>query len=175
MPTQNEIALHLDLSVRSVRNLQSEGVLSKDNTLDEARVAYIRRLREQAAARLSKDGGADLVAERARLSRLQADKVEIEIAVKRGELVSLVDAERAWSALVGAFRSKMLTLASRAAAATLGKSEAETMRILDDIVREALQELSHWEVGGDIESIPRSVQSSGDCGTPAQDTDQSMG
>lgn len=44
-----EVAQHLDLSTRQIRELQSAGVFSKGATLDEARLAYIRRLREQAA------------------------------------------------------------------------------------------------------------------------------
>jgi hypothetical protein len=51
-----EVAQHLDLSTRQIRELQSTGVPSKGATLDEARLAYIRQLREQAARRAATNG-----------------------------------------------------------------------------------------------------------------------
>ncbi|UEX76804.1 hypothetical protein [Sediminicurvatus halobius] len=52
MATQREIAEHLDLSERRVRDLLAElGVDHREASLDEVRVSYIRHLRELAAGR----------------------------------------------------------------------------------------------------------------------------
>jgi phage terminase Nu1 subunit (DNA packaging protein) len=148
MATQKEIALHLDLSDRTVRDLMASGIIPRGADLDTARVSYIRRRREQAAGR-GGVGGLNLADERARLTRLQSEKAEIEIAKLREELVPLADAERGWCSLVGAFRAKMLILPSRAALAVLGKGERESERILTDMVYEALTELSKWKPDDD--------------------------
>ncbi|MBP0492098.1 hypothetical protein [Roseomonas indoligenes] len=73
MATALEVAEHLDLTDRSVRELQKRGVLpqGKRGALDlgECRLAYIRHLREQAAGRAgTKDSKHSLATERARLS-----------------------------------------------------------------------------------------------------------
>lgn len=86
-PTQAEIAEHLDMSDRNLRDVL--GVLGLDHkevALSVIRVGYIRHLREQAAGRGSGEpGGLDLVQERAALAREQRLGIEIKNAVLRGE------------------------------------------------------------------------------------------
>lgn len=85
-PTQPEIAAHLDISDRRLRELLSEwGIDHKATTLSDIRIRYIRRLREEAAGRAS-GGEYDLTNERARLAKEQADKVAMANAVTRNEL-----------------------------------------------------------------------------------------
>lgn len=61
------------------------GIDWRTASLDEVRVRYIRRLREQAAGRAAA-GDLDLAGERARLAKEQADRVAMQNAVTRGEL-----------------------------------------------------------------------------------------
>jgi phage terminase Nu1 subunit (DNA packaging protein) len=71
-----------------------DGTIPAQGTMDELRLAYCAHLREVAAGRSSakaQAAGLDLTAERARLSKLQADKVEIELAELRGEVVRWYD------------------------------------------------------------------------------------
>jgi phage terminase Nu1 subunit (DNA packaging protein) len=84
--TQAQIAEHLDLSIRRVQDLVVEGVLNKGADMDECRVNYIRYLRGNASGQHT-GAGLKLTDERARLAKLQADKVEIELAELRGEVV----------------------------------------------------------------------------------------
>lgn len=85
-PTQAEIAEHLDISTRRVRELATEwGIDSREVSLGEWRVRYIAKLREEAAGRAG-TGDLDLVAERARLAKVQADRIEMQNAVTRKEL-----------------------------------------------------------------------------------------
>jgi phage terminase Nu1 subunit (DNA packaging protein) len=88
-PTQAEVAVHLDLSDRSVREIEVKLGLGGDYTLNEFRVAYIRHLREQAAGRAA-SGDLDLATERARLAAAQAERVERANAIERGELAPMV-------------------------------------------------------------------------------------
>lgn len=85
-PTQAEAAAHLDLSDRSVRELEEKLSLAADYTLDQIRIAYIRQLREVAAGRASTAADAlDLAAERAALARSQRVGQELKNAVAQGE------------------------------------------------------------------------------------------
>ena len=94
MATALEVAEHLDITDRSVRDLQKRGVLpqAKRGALDleACRLAYIRHLREQAAGRAgAKDSKHSLATERARLAAEQADAVAMKNAAARGEMVAI--------------------------------------------------------------------------------------
>lgn len=92
-PKQAEIAAHLDLSDRSVREfLSGSGIDQRTSTLDEIRVAYIRTLREAAAGRAAA-GDLDLAAERAGLARAQRERIEMQNSVTRGELAPVAALE----------------------------------------------------------------------------------
>jgi phage terminase Nu1 subunit (DNA packaging protein) len=86
-PTQAEIAEHLDMSDRNLRDvLQALDLDHKQVSLSALRIAYIRRLRDQAAGRLGNEaGGLDLVQERAALARSQREAQDLKNAVARGE------------------------------------------------------------------------------------------
>lgn len=85
-PTQAEIAAHLDISDRRLRELLTEfGLDHKQSPLTEIRILYLRKLRAEAAGR-STNGDLDLATERARLAAEQADKIAMQNAVTRGEL-----------------------------------------------------------------------------------------
>lgn len=85
-PTQAEIAEHLDISDRRVRELATEwGIDSRQIPLSEWRVRYLRKLREEAAGRAG-TGDLDLVTERAGLAKAQRERIEMQNAVTRKEL-----------------------------------------------------------------------------------------
>lgn len=84
-PKQVDVASHLDLSDRSVREWEGKLALGSDYTLSEFRIAYIRRLRQEAAGRAA-DGDLELATERARLAKEQADRIAMQNAVTREEL-----------------------------------------------------------------------------------------
>lgn len=85
-PTQAEIAEHLDISERRVRELAVEwGIDSRETSLGAWRIRYLRHLREQAAGRAAA-GDLDLATERARLAKEQADRIAMQNAVTRKEL-----------------------------------------------------------------------------------------
>jgi len=93
VPSQQEVAEHLDMTRQSASDmLQKLGISLRSTSLTEIRVAYIRRLREQAAGRFS-DGPLDLMNERARLAKEQADRLELQNALTRKEVapVALIE------------------------------------------------------------------------------------
>lgn len=115
----------------------------RQKSLDEIRIAYVRRLREQAAGRASEDGDLDLVAERAALAKAQREKIELELAETRGELVRVQDVLDTWAGHIGTAKQALLGLPAKAAGqiAPPGKT-AEAEAVLRRLVKEALMELS---------------------------------
>lgn len=82
---QVDIARHLDISDRRLRELLSEwGIDHRTETISALRVRYIRKLREEAAGRASA-GDLDLAQERAALAREQRMRLELQNATARGE------------------------------------------------------------------------------------------
>lgn len=169
------IARLLDMTPRRVQQLANEGIIPKPKDRGQYEiipcvVGYIKHIKGM----LNGEAG-DLASEKTRLTKAQAEKTEIETARLKGELVSLADAERGWSALVGAFRAKMLTLPPRASLVVMNKKEREVERILTDMVYEALAELSNWKPDDDEDAETSLVPGSSDSGTAASDNDQPMG
>lgn len=168
MATQSEVAAHLDLTQPAVSQMLAEGLLPTaarrgQLDLDACRIAYIRRLREQAAGRASLEDGddkPDLVRERALLARAQREGQNMKNAVLRGELLPVDEVEDVVGALLDATRAKMLALPTRAAPQCVGVGKPETVRdLLTGMVHDALSELSHTVaiVGAVIDRARRGV------------------
>ncbi len=87
--TQDQVAEHLDISVQRLRTIMNKGNLPRWNkeppNLDTYRVAYIRWIRGIATGHKSQDSNLDLSAERAKLTRAQTEKTQIEISRLTGD------------------------------------------------------------------------------------------
>lgn len=88
-PKQADVAAHLDISDRTVRELEAKLPVSADYTLSAFRVAYLRHLREIAAGR-SGNGELDLAGERAALAKVQRERIEMQNAITRRELAPVI-------------------------------------------------------------------------------------
>lgn len=118
MGTQKDVANRCGISVSRVAHLVRDGVLPKSGRgeydVDLCFRLYQQRMRDTAAGRRGK-GDLDLTAERARKAKEEADRLELENAVRRGELLerSAVD-----EAAIGAFsrvRAKLLAIPGKVA------------------------------------------------------------
>ncbi|WP_114858432.1 hypothetical protein [Azospirillum brasilense] len=151
MATQTDIATHLDLSDRSVRELLDKGVLPNARrgalNLDQCRLAYIRHLREMAAGRGTGPSADDLTTERARLAREQADHYALKNAALRLELLPRADITRAVSAAFQIVRDRLTSLPAQLAGPLARLSEPADVRVrLSDAVNGVLVELSEERV-----------------------------
>ena len=91
-------------------------------------------------------GPADFQAERARLTRAQADLAEANLAQRQGELLARGDVD---AAVVGAFarvRARLLAIPSKAAPLVAGQTTAEAGETIRQAIHEALRELSETSV-----------------------------
>ena len=88
------------------------------------------------------------IQEKARLDKLKADKVQIEIDVLKETLIPIERVEQSWSKLVSAFRSKILAMPSKLSPRVCAVKEIkEVEKILKAEVNEALTELSEFDGG----------------------------
>lgn len=102
------------------------------------------------------DGGEplDLNQESAKLKKAQREKIELDIAVLRGDLVPSVQISDTWVRFIFACRAKLLSLPTTAAPRVSGLSLRETEIELRDLVNEALDELKDYS--------PRDYEATGD-------------
>jgi len=141
------IAKLLDLTERRVRQLASEGIIPKAAGGRYDLVAsvrgYVRHLRTRGIG----EGTLDAHSERARLTRLKADREELELAQLRGELVPVDEAAALLEKVIVACRSRILAIPNRAAPLVSRKRKAAEVReILTRITDEALHELAAIDV-----------------------------
>lgn len=85
----------------------------------------------------------DYETERARLTKAQADKTELEARELRGEMVMAEHVIESWSRMLGAVRARLLSLPSKVGPrARAAAGDEEAARVIEAEVLEALEELS---------------------------------
>jgi len=138
------IARLLDLTERRVQQLAREGVIPKAENgrydLVAAVRGYVKYLRDRAMG-----GGAppDAHAERARLLKANADKVELDLAERRQELVPVDEAAALLERVIVAVRARVLAIPTRAAPLVRGKRRtAEVRDVLQTLTDEVLHEIA---------------------------------
>jgi hypothetical protein len=89
-------------------------------------------------------GTLDLGQERAKLTKLQAEKATLELEVARGNLIPLELVVETWQGHIGNARAKLLAMPAKAAAQTIGMDEyLESEEFLTGLINEALDELDN--------------------------------
>jgi phage terminase Nu1 subunit (DNA packaging protein) len=140
------IAKLLLLSERRVYQLVTDGVIPRHDRgrfeIAAAVQGYIRFLQERQV------GGngqlTDYNTEKARLTKLQADFKEIELAELKGKLIPMELVLEAWMGHVSNARAKLLAMPQKAAAQVVGvDSYVEIDQLLTVLVHESLDELSN--------------------------------
>lgn len=135
----------LNLSLPQCYNLANSGTIPKpDNgTWDLTRCAhgYIKYLQGRAGTEKR-----DYAVERTRLTKAQADKVEMEINVLAGQLFPAEVVESVWSGMTAAARQRLLGLPYRLATSALAAdSFAAIENAAFELITEALNELHRFD------------------------------
>lgn len=128
------------------------GVLAREDTLPQlsrgrfsrraAVRAYCEKLRRDQIGRPSSNP--ELSAEKLRLARANADKVELANAKARRELVAIADVESAWGAVLRDVRAAMLAIPARVQQ-RLGHLTVHDVQLIDREVRDALELASEFK------------------------------
>jgi hypothetical protein len=83
---------------------------------------------------------------RTRKVNAEAEIAELELAKVRGELVIAEDVVKAWDDVLSALKGKLLSIPTKAAPVVSAEPEAGScQKILEDLINEALEELSNYE------------------------------
>ena len=143
--TAAELARTLDLSEASIHGLARRGVVvraSRGKYLREESVRrYVRELRAQLeAVKGGADSAATLRAEKIRVTKAQADAVEIKNAQKRGELLQADEVERTWSDTLRSLSTGLLTIPAQCGAKLPHLTQQDVLAI-DVEIRARLVEL----------------------------------
>jgi hypothetical protein len=138
---QADVAKHLDLSLRRLREHYASGTIPKGGTLDEQRTAYVRHLRERAANRAPL-GDVDPARERG----LKDREIRLGLEQKRlreaGELISAEEVLETWTRMILIARSRLLGVPSRLASEVVDCRDLKSAeRILKNEIYDALREL----------------------------------
>lgn len=145
--TQAQAAEVVGLTTRRLRQLDDDGAgpprLAGGDyaAADLGKWVRERLLRELGVAH---DGKAyDYEAERARLTKAQADKTELEVAELRADLVRGAIVEQHWQAMVSAMRAKLVGLPSKIAPQVSGPDSLNRVQdLIQGCVFEALAEIA---------------------------------
>lgn len=146
MPTQKQIAEHLDLSQPEVSKLMAELDINwKTTPLDAIRLAYIRRLRGAAAGHKT-DDGQDLIKERVLNERVDRELKQLQLAEKRGQLVNVTQLEPELTQMFVAFRTELLARDDKLKADLDALHGINVdLQLLNDYTHDALQQLARYD------------------------------
>lgn len=138
-----QLATLLNLSVPQIYNLANSGIIPKSDNgvwnLTSSATAYIKYLQGRAGE--EKRGYA---VERTRLTRLQADRAELETAILRADLIPAETVKQVWSGVVASARARLLSLPGRFAATGFGSATIDDLELCASrLVEESLYELAN--------------------------------
>lgn len=141
--TQQTLADLTGLSQQRISQLQRSGVIVRgENPVTSVRKIISRLGAEAAGRQSSKSGKYDLVDERARLAAHQANKVEIETARMRAELLPVKFITEIMSSSYSVIRSRVLSQPNALKAKFPNKIDTEVFLYAKQLANEVLEELS---------------------------------
>ena len=146
--TGAQLAGLLGLSTARIHQLVKEQVIRKEKRncyiLQTAIQDYVNYQAGKNAGGYAKGEGYQ--EEKARLTKLQADKAQLEVDTISGNLVPADDVSRKWYQVITDCKTRLLTVPAKAAPIVAAETEAGRVQtIIDDLVREALEELTEYE------------------------------
>jgi phage terminase Nu1 subunit (DNA packaging protein) len=150
---RTELARALGVNAFTVTKWQNDGLPvaerggpGRESRYDLALAMAWWRARE--TTRLGGAGGAaSLEVERARLARAQTEKAQLDLELKRGQLLPVGEITRVWGNITAAIRAKLLALPQAAAERCVEEAAhgaAAVQQVLEETIHEALRELGSW-------------------------------
>ncbi len=133
------------LSTRRIQQLAKQGVIPRAGhgqyDLVEAIQGYIDYLQAKIPSHAYRTS--DVQTEKARLTKLQADKVQLELEQLKKTLIPMNDVVSAMSALVQSTKQRLLGVAKRLTPELLHQTEYDTVEtLLEQAIHQALALLS---------------------------------
>jgi phage terminase Nu1 subunit (DNA packaging protein) len=117
----------------------------RDNAYETSDVIdwLLKRERTKLSRAATESGGIDIDHEKARKERALADKHEMDLSLRRGELLEASDVERVWLSRITAAKTRLMGIPRKCApAVVMVTAPADAEAIIEQEVRDALEELA---------------------------------
>ena len=126
----------LEISEKALSNWSRSGELKKKS--HGYNVADARGILERRASRMQGGDrtGMEASSHRDRYHKARAEKLELDVQARRGELVSQSEVKRAWNQKVEEVRQAFINIGSDLAPRLVGKKERDIKMIIDQTVFE---------------------------------------
>ena len=139
---QQQLAQTFGVSDKTIRQWQNEGLPVEK----QAHGGNRYRLSDCIEWVVRRRFGNDLIFEKTRLTKAQADKTEVEIRLLQLELLNSVDVESTWSTIRDELREEVETRPQRITPALLQQRNLfDVEQSLEDLLNEALAALTRIE------------------------------
>lgn len=147
MYTAAAVARRLDMTERNVRLLRDKGVLTEYKPglydLQIATVQYINFLRQKNPEAEEK---VDYNTERAKLVRAKRESEELELQVRKNELHTTEDIEKALTDMLVNFRTKLMAIPAKLSPIMAKKKDqTEIFKLMKTAIDETLEELADFD------------------------------
>ena len=147
MYTAAAVARRLDMTERNVRLLRDKGVLTEYKPglydLQTVTVQYINFLRQKNPEAEDK---VDYNTERAKLVRAKRESEELELQVRKNELHTTEDIEKALTDMLVNFRTKLMAIPAKLSPIMAKKKDqTEIFKLMKAAIDETLEELSDFD------------------------------
>ncbi len=145
--TAAAVARRLDMTERNVRLLRDKGVLTECKPglydLQTATVQYINFLRQKNPEAEDK---VDYNTERAKLVRAKRESEELELQVRKNELHTTEDIEKALTDMLVNFRTKLMAIPAKLSPIMAKKKDqTEIFELMKAAIDETLEELADFD------------------------------
>ena len=147
MYTAAAVARRLDMTERNVRLLRDKGVLTEYKPglydLQTVTVQYINFLRQKNPEAEDK---VDYNTERAKLVRAKRESEELELQVRKNELHTTEDIEKALTDVLVNFRTKLMAIPAKLSPIMAKKKgQTEIFKLMKTAIDETLEELADFD------------------------------
>ena len=147
MYTAAAVARRLDMTERNVRMLRDKGVLTEYKPglydLQTVTVQYINFLRKKNPEAEDK---VDYNTERAKLVRAKRESEELELQVRKNELHTTEDIEKALTDMLVNFRTKLMAIPAKLSPIMAKKKDqTEIFKLMKTAIDETLEELADFD------------------------------
>lgn len=147
MYTAAAVARRLDMTERNVRLLRDKGVLTEYKPglydLQTVTVQYINFLRKKNPEAEDK---VDYNTERAKLVRAKRESEELELQVRKNELHTTEDIEKALTDMLVNFRTKLMAIPAKLSTIMAKKKDqTEIFKLMKAAIDETLEELADFD------------------------------
>lgn len=110
-----QIAEYTDIPASTINYWHDRGFIADSDEMRDIVKSIIAHLRKQIEEKEQKNDKNNYFAEKTRLTSAQADKIELENAVRQGELLEASQCEKVWAGLIGNSRARLLGIPSKLA------------------------------------------------------------